>query len=112
MGISVVHACEAKGCQRNYFTVELTKKISASDSLFGTYMYDYSPSTAPDITQQCPAAVNPPAASCAIENQYFQSDLVNSSGWATTGIVRMLFRPIKPSIRRQRTLPLRGGRQG
>ena len=33
----------------NYFTIRVDQKISANDSLFGTYMYDYSPSTAPDI---------------------------------------------------------------
>ena len=33
----------------NYFTVRVDQKISAKDSLFGTYVYDYSPLTQPDV---------------------------------------------------------------
>ena len=33
----------------NYFTVRVDEKISEKDSLFGTYVYDYSPLTEPDI---------------------------------------------------------------
>ena len=33
----------------NYFTVRVDQKISDKDSLFGTYVYDYSPLTQPDI---------------------------------------------------------------
>jgi hypothetical protein len=33
----------------NYFTVRLDQKISDKDSIFGTYVYDYSPLTQPDI---------------------------------------------------------------
>jgi hypothetical protein len=33
----------------NYFTVRVDQKISEKDSLFGTYVYDYSPLTQPDI---------------------------------------------------------------
>jgi hypothetical protein len=33
----------------NYFTVRGDQKISDKDSLFGTYVYDYSPLTQPDI---------------------------------------------------------------
>jgi hypothetical protein len=33
----------------NYFTVRADQKISDKDSLFGTYAYDYSPLTQPDI---------------------------------------------------------------
>jgi hypothetical protein len=33
----------------NYFTVRVDQKISSKDSLFGTYVFDYSPLTQPDI---------------------------------------------------------------
>jgi hypothetical protein len=33
----------------NYFTTRVDQKISEKDSLFGTYVYDYSPLTEPDI---------------------------------------------------------------
>jgi hypothetical protein len=33
----------------NYFTTRVDEKISEKDSLFGTYVYDYSPLTQPDI---------------------------------------------------------------
>jgi hypothetical protein len=33
----------------NYFTTRVDQKISDKDSLFGTYVYDYSPLTQPDI---------------------------------------------------------------
>jgi hypothetical protein len=33
----------------NYYTTRVDEKISEKDSLFGTYVYDYSPSTRPDI---------------------------------------------------------------
>ena len=33
----------------NYFTTRVDEKISDKDSLFGTYAYDYSPLTQPDI---------------------------------------------------------------
>ena len=33
----------------NYFTTRVDEKISEKDSLFGTYAYDYSPQTQPDI---------------------------------------------------------------
>ena len=33
----------------NYFTVRADQKISDKDSIFGTYVYDYSPLTQPDI---------------------------------------------------------------
>jgi len=33
----------------NYFTIRVDEKISEKDSLFGTYVYDYSPLTEPDI---------------------------------------------------------------
>ena len=33
----------------NYFTVRLDQKISEKDSIFSTYVYDYSPLTQPDI---------------------------------------------------------------
>ena len=33
----------------NYFTARVDQKISEKDSLFGTYVYDYSPLTQPDI---------------------------------------------------------------
>jgi hypothetical protein len=33
----------------NYFTTRVDQKISEKDSLFGTYVYDYSPLTQPDI---------------------------------------------------------------
>jgi hypothetical protein len=33
----------------NYFTVRVDEKISEKDSLFGTYAYDYSPQTQPDL---------------------------------------------------------------
>ena len=33
----------------NYFTVRGDQRISDKDSLFGTYVYDYSPLTQPDI---------------------------------------------------------------
>jgi hypothetical protein len=33
----------------NYFTTRVDEKISEKDSLFGTYVYDYSPLTEPDI---------------------------------------------------------------
>src|ERR1700676_2118379 len=33
----------------NYFTTRVDQKISDKDSLFGTYVYDYSPLTEPDI---------------------------------------------------------------
>jgi hypothetical protein len=33
----------------NYFTIRVDEKISGKDSLFGTYVYDYSPLTEPDI---------------------------------------------------------------
>ncbi len=33
----------------NYFTTRVDEKISAKDSLFGTYVYDYSPLTQPDV---------------------------------------------------------------
>jgi len=33
----------------NYFTIRADEKISGKDSLFGTYVYDYSPLTEPDI---------------------------------------------------------------
>jgi outer membrane receptor protein involved in Fe transport len=33
----------------NYFTTRVDEKISEKDSLFGTYVYDYSPLTQPDL---------------------------------------------------------------
>ncbi len=33
----------------NYFTIRVDEKFSEKDSLFGTYAYDYSPQTSPDI---------------------------------------------------------------
>jgi len=33
----------------NYYTIRADEKISEKDSLFGTYAYDYSPQTSPDI---------------------------------------------------------------
>jgi outer membrane receptor protein involved in Fe transport len=33
----------------NYFTTRVDQKISEKDSLFGTYVYDYSPLTQPDL---------------------------------------------------------------
>ena len=33
----------------NYFTVRVDQKITSKDSLFGSYVYDYSPLTQPDI---------------------------------------------------------------
>jgi outer membrane receptor protein involved in Fe transport len=33
----------------NYFTTRVDQKLSEKDSLFGTYVYDYSPLTQPDI---------------------------------------------------------------
>jgi len=63
----------------NYFTVRVDQKISASDSLFGTYMYDYSPSTAPDILNNVLQQSIAKRQVAAIEESHiFSPTLVNS----------------------------------
>ena len=63
----------------NYFTTRVDEKISARDSLFGTYVYDYSPLTQPDplnnILQQSIAKRQIAAFE---ENHTFSPTLLNS----------------------------------
>ena len=63
----------------NYFTVRVDQKISEKDSLFGTYVYDYSPLTQPDalnnVLQQSTAKRQIAAFE---ENHIFSPTLVNS----------------------------------
>src|SRR5882762_1909530 len=63
----------------NYFTIRVDQKISGKDSLFGTYVYDYSPLTQPDglnnVLQQSTAKRQIAAFE---ENHTFSPILLNS----------------------------------
>jgi len=63
----------------NYFTTRVDQKISAKDSLFGTYVYDYSPSTHPDILNNVlQQSIAKRQIAAFEENHIFSPVLVNS----------------------------------
>jgi hypothetical protein len=63
----------------NYFTTRVDQKISEKDSLFGTYAYDYSPLTQPDILNNLLQQFTAKRQIVAFEeNHIFSPTLVNS----------------------------------
>jgi hypothetical protein len=63
----------------NYFTVRVDQKFSEKDSLFGTYVYDYSPLTQPDILNNILQQSIAKRQIAAIEeNHTFSPTLLNS----------------------------------
>jgi hypothetical protein len=63
----------------NYYTTRVDEKISEKDSLFGTYVYDYSPLTQPDILNNVLQQSIAKRQIAAIEeNHTFSPTLLNS----------------------------------
>jgi hypothetical protein len=63
----------------NYYTARVDEKISEKDSLFGTYVYDYSPLTQPDILNNILQQSIAKRQIAAIEeNHTFSPTLLNS----------------------------------
>jgi hypothetical protein len=63
----------------NYYTTRVDEKISEKDSLFGTYVYDYSPLTQPDILNDILQQSIAKRQIAAIEeNHTFSPTLLNS----------------------------------
>ncbi len=63
----------------NYFTTRVDQKISEKDSLFGTYVYDYSPLTQPDILNNIlQQSIAKRQIAAFEENHVFSPTLVNS----------------------------------
>jgi hypothetical protein len=63
----------------NYYTARVDEKISEKDSLFGTYVYDYSPLTEPDILNDILEQSIAKRQIAAIEeNHTFNPTLLNS----------------------------------
>src|SRR5260221_4430292 len=63
----------------NYFTTRVDQKISEKDSLFGTYVYDYSPLTQPDILNNIlQQSIAKRQTAAFEENDVFSTTLVNS----------------------------------
>jgi outer membrane receptor protein involved in Fe transport len=63
----------------NYFTTRVDQKISEKDSLFGTYVYDYSPLTQPDILNNVlQQSIAKRQIAAFEENHIFSPTLVNS----------------------------------
>src|SRR6202790_3857011 len=63
----------------NYYTTRVDEKISEKDSLFGTYVYDYSPLTEPDILNNILELSIAKRQIAAIEeNHTFSPTLLNS----------------------------------
>jgi len=63
----------------NYFTTRVDEKISAQDSLFGTYLYDYSPLTQPDpLNNLLQQSIAKRQIAAFEENHTFSPSLLNS----------------------------------
>jgi hypothetical protein len=68
----------------NYFTTRVDEKLTDKDGLFGTYAYDYSPLTQPDILNNILAQSIAKRQIAAVEwNHVFSSTIGNSlrAGW-------------------------------
>jgi len=63
----------------NYFTTRVDQKISEKDSLFGTYVYDYSPLTQPDtMNNVLEQSIAKRQIAAFEENHTFRPTLLNS----------------------------------
>jgi hypothetical protein len=63
----------------NYYTARVDEKISEKDSLFGTYVYDYAPLTAPDILNNVlQRSITKRQIAAFEENHTFSPTLLNS----------------------------------
>ena len=63
----------------NYFTIRFDERMSGKDSLFGTYVYDYSPLTQPDILNNIlQQSIAKRQIAAVEENHTFSPTLLNS----------------------------------